>query len=89
EFERNDEYGDVYYVNPITIIKQKGSNSRSMAKRRKFNAAGRWAIVADALHEFVHGAIGLSGHDELYSSTLTEMMGVVLKEHQQFNKCFV
>jgi hypothetical protein len=89
EFECNREYGDVYYVSPITIVKQKESGSRSMAKRRKFNAAGRWAIVADALHEFVHGAIGLSGHDELYSSTLTEMMGVVLKEHQQFNKCFV
>jgi hypothetical protein len=60
-----------------------------MSKRWKFNAAGRWAILADALHEFVHGAIGFRYHDELYSTTLTTMMGVVLKERQKFNCYFV
>lgn len=84
EFERG-VYGDVYYINPIKIVKQDNTNSRSMAKRWKFTSAGRWAIVADALHEFVHGAVGLHGHDELYSSSLTELTGVVLKERQRFN----
>jgi hypothetical protein len=89
EFESGVGYGNVYYINPITIIKQDSSNSRSMAKRWKFTPAGRWSILAKAVHEYVHGAMGLSGHDELYSSTLTELMGVVLKERQRFNKCFV
>ena len=89
EVESGVGYGNVYYINPITIIKQDSSNSRSMAKRWKFTPAGRWSILAKAVHEYVHGAMGLSGHDELYSSTLTELMGVVLKERQRFNKCFV
>jgi len=89
EFEHTTNYGDVYYINPIQIVKQDNNNSRSMAKRWKFTAAGRWAILADALHEFVHGAVGLHGHNELYSSKLTELTGVVLKERQRFNKCFV
>jgi len=88
QFEDRD-YGQVYYISPITITRQGSSNSRSMAKRWKFSPAGRWAILADALHEFVHGAIGLHYHDELYSTTLTSMMGVVLKEKQRFNCCFV
>ena len=88
EFESGTGYGDVYYINPITVIKS-SSNSRSMAKRWKFTPAGRWSILAKAVHEYVHGAMGLHGHDELYSSTLTELMGVVLKERQRFNKCFV
>lgn len=83
------EYGQVYYINPITIQRQGHSSSRSMAKRWKFTPSGRWAILADALHEFVHGAIGLNYHDELYSTTLTTMMGVLLKERQRFNRCFV
>ena len=85
----NGNYGQVYFINPISIIKQNGSNSRSMAKRWKFTPAGRWAILADALHEFIHGALGLHYHDELYSSTLTTMAGVLLKERQRFNRCFV
>jgi len=88
EFE-NGVYGSVYYINPIKIVKQDNSNSRSMAKRWKFTSAGRWAILADALHEFTHGAIGIHGHDELFSSTLTEMTGVVLNKRQTFNSCFV
>ena len=88
QFEDRD-YGQVYFINPISIVKQGESNSRSMAKRWKFSPAGRWAILADALHEFVHGAIGLHYHDELYSTTLTTMFGVVLKEKQRFNRCFV
>lgn len=89
EYECTHEYSKVYYINPISIVKQDNSNSRSMSKRWKFNAAGRWAIVADALHEFVHGTMGLSAHDECYSSTLTQMTGVILRERQKFNRCFV
>ena len=88
EFE-SGAYGDVYYINPIQIVKQDNNNSRSMAKRWKFTPAGRWAILSKALHEYVHGAVGLHGHDELYSSHLTELTGVVLKERQRFNRCFV
>ncbi len=89
QFERRSEYGPVYYINPITVVKQKASGSRSLSKRWKFNTAGRWAILADALHEFVHGAIGLHYHDEYFSTTLTEMTGVLLRERQRFNKYFV
>jgi hypothetical protein len=89
EFESGMGYGDVYYINPIQIVKQDNSNSRSMAKRWKFTPAGRWAILSKALHEYVHGAVGLHGHDELYSSHLTELTGVVLKERQRFNRCFI
>jgi len=88
EFEHGT-YGDVYYINPIQIVKQDNNNSRSMAKRWKFTPAGRWSILSKALHEYVHGAVGLHGHDELYSSHLTELTGVVLKERQRFNRCFV
>lgn len=88
EYERG-EYGDVYFISPTSIIKQDSSNSRSMAKRWKFNPSGRWALLSRALHEFVHGAAGMSGHGEDYSSTLTDLTGVVLKERQRFNKCFV
>lgn len=89
EFESNADYGDIYYINPIQIVKQDNTNSRSMAKRWKFTSAGRWAILSDALHEYVHGAVGIHGHDELYSSKLTELTGVVLKERQKFNRCFM
>jgi hypothetical protein len=83
----NSDYGTLYLINPAVIVKQNNSNSRSLAKRWKFTAAGRWAIVSDALHEFVH-ANGLMAHDELFSSKLTEMTGVVLCERQRFNSCF-
>ena len=88
EFD-DSQYGNVYLINPVIIKKQGKSKSRSMTRRYKFNAAGRWSIVANALHEFVHGAMCLTTHNELFSSTLTDAIGVVLNEKKRFNHCFV
>lgn len=86
EYEVGD-YGTVYYVNPITIVKQNSSNSRSMSKRWKLTPAGRFAILATAVHEFVHHT-GYGPHDESYSNMLTSMMGVVLANIKRFHRCF-
>jgi hypothetical protein len=81
------DYGTVYYVNPITIVKQNNSNSRSMSKRWKLTSAGRFAILAAAVHEFVHHT-GYGPHDEGYANMLTSMMGVVLANIKRFHRCF-
>ncbi len=87
EYESKGHYGEVYYLNPITIVRQHNSLSRSFAKRWKLTSAGRYAILSDAVHEFVHG-LGLSGHDEIYSSKLTETMGIVMANIKKFAPCF-
>ena len=84
--EDHHKYGRVFYINPITVVKQSHSNSRSLKKRWKLTPAGRWAILADAVHEFAH--LYCSNHDENYAAHVTELFGVVLKERQAFNACF-
>ena len=84
----DDRYGQTYLLNPCKVVKQQASKSRSLSKRFKLTPAGRWQIVAIAAHEFVHGALGIHGHSEEFSSVLTDVMGVILRERQSFNKCF-
>jgi len=87
EFEGAGEYDQVFYLNPVTVVKQCTSNSRSFAKRWKLTPAGKYAILSDAVHEFVH-SLGYGGHDECYSSKLTELMGVVMANIKKFYPCF-
>jgi hypothetical protein len=84
ECEHGD-YGLVYYVNPIEVIQQKGSTSRSFRKRFKLTEKHR--ILALAVHEFVHG-LGYSAHDEDYAGKLTDLMGLVLANLKRFSGCF-
>lgn len=85
--EGSSPYGKVFYINPVSIVEQKGSRSRSMKRRLTLGAEGRWAIVALALHEVVH-ALGHSVHDETYASKLTDAAAIALQERQLFAACF-
>lgn len=82
----DDRYGRVYYINPAVINEQSVSRSRSLKKRWKFNNAGYYALLADAVHEFVHRKI--SYHDEDYAGELTRVAGVVMANKNRFHHCF-
>lgn len=86
EFEMSDRFGSVYYVNPAKVVRQDSSASRSFARRWKLTDRG--ALLAVATHEFVHGAFGLSRHDEDYAAKLTEAMAVVLDNRKAFTWCW-
>lgn len=87
EVENNDNrYGRVYYINPAVIKEQPISRSRSLKKRWKFNNAGYYALLVDAVHEFVHREH--SYHDEDYAGKLTETMGIVIANKRRFHHCF-
>ena len=88
EFDNNDKFGKIYLLNPCKVVMQKASKSRSLSKRFKLTPAGRWQIVAIAAHEFIHGALGIGPHDEEFARTLTDVLGVLLRERQSFNACF-
>jgi hypothetical protein len=87
QHEVSNEYGTVFYIAPTTIVTQKTSNSRSLSNRWLFNSAGKFAILADVVHEYVH-SIGFQYHDEAYSAKLTQVMGVVMANLKRFHKCF-
>lgn len=74
--ESGGEYGRVYYINPACVTEQKSSKSRSLRKRWKFNADGKYALLSRALHEFVHQEAG--AHDESYATRLTKLTGVAM-----------
>ena len=85
QFE-DGQYGKVYYVNPVAVVEQTMSNSRSFRKRFKLTERDR--LIAIAAHEFVHGGIGLLYHDESFASKQTDVMATVMKHRRQFNWCF-
>lgn len=87
EHEKTDKYGQVYYINPAVVVSQISSNSRSLKKRWKFNNAGNYAVLAAAVHEFVHGQ-GHSPHDEGYAGRLTDKLAVVMASKKVFHPCF-
>jgi len=78
EFESSGDYGKVYYINPCHVTRKSST--------RRFKKADRFDILAIAAHEFVHGAFGLDYHNEEFASKITEVMGVVLKNHSKFSK---
>jgi hypothetical protein len=87
EFEVTQEYGRVYYINPAVIVEQQFSKSRSLKKRWLFNNAGKYALLAVAAHEFVHG-LGFSPHDEGYANKQTTLMGIAMANKKRFHPCF-
>lgn len=84
QFERG-KFGHVYYVNPIMVVQQKNSSSRSL--RRRFLLTERDRLLALAVHEFTHGQ-GLSMHDQTYANRLTDNFAMVMKHRKSFNWCF-
>jgi len=87
EYEESGTYGKVFYINPATVVEQRWSASRSLSKRWKFNPVGKMMVLAAAVHEYVH-SIGYTGHNESYSTKLTDVMAVVLANKNRFHKCF-
>ena len=85
QFEEG-RFGTVYYINPITVVEQSNSGSRSFRKRFKLTERDR--LISVAAHEFVHGAFGHRYHDESFAATQTDVMAVVMKHRRQFNRCF-
>jgi hypothetical protein len=86
EVQTNGDFGTVFYINPAVIVtQQNNSNGRSFKKR--FRLTERHRILALACHELVH-AMGFGPHDELFSSRLTDVCGIVMANLRQFNHCF-
>ena len=83
-FEKG-EYGEVFYINPATVVTQTDSGSRSFKKRFKLTERGR--LISLAAHEFVH-SLGFDYHDENYASKFTDVFATVLECKQRFNWCF-
>lgn len=85
QYEQTNRFGVVYYLNPVQIVGQSVSLSKSFKKR--FALTERDRILAIAVHEFVHG-LGYDSHNESYAAKLTEVFSRVLKERKRFNWCF-
>ena len=85
QFEEG-QYGTVYYVNPVMVVEQWTSASRSFRKRFKLTERDR--LISIAAHEFVHGGCGYEYHDESFAGKQTDVMAVVMKHRRRFNWCF-
>lgn len=85
QFEKTQEFGTVYYLNPAEVVVQGRTDSKSLRKRFKLTERDR--VLAIAVHEFVHG-LGFSSHNEDYASKLTDVFARVLRERKRFNWCF-
>jgi hypothetical protein len=73
----------VFYVNPVKVVEQVNSKSRSLSRSWSLRDKGRFLSLA--AHEFVH-YLGFGRHDEDFSSKLTELMGLVVNRMGVFNK---
>ena len=81
-----------YLINPFEIVEQAASNSRSF-KRKYHLVQDREDLIMSAVHEFIHGegngnGNGLQYHDETFSSVLTTLAGVAMKNNKEYKKCF-
>ena len=85
QVEVSGKYGPVFYINPVKIVDHAG-RTRSMEKLYSLDSAGKWRIVANAVHEVVHFAYGLSTHDETYAAVLTDVMGKMLAARSDLSK---
>jgi hypothetical protein len=85
QYER--ENGEnVVYVSPVEIVQKEGM-PRQLKVRWKFNAAGNWALLALALHEFCH-LEGYSSHDEDYAGRLTDLFALALQNRTRLSRHF-
>jgi len=85
QFEEG-RYGKVYFLNPVTVVEQKSSGSRSFRKR--FRLTERDRLIAIAAHEFVHGGLGVRFHDETFAARQTDVFATVMRHRRKFNWCF-
>jgi len=85
QFEEG-RYGKVYFLNPVVVVEQKSSGSRSFRKR--FRLTERDRLIAIAAHEFVHGGLGFRYHDESFAAMQTDVFATVMKHRRKFNWCF-
>ena len=85
QYECHKDYGVIYYLNPLEVVKQKNSKSRSLKTRLKLT--DKDDIIASAVHEVVHG-MGYESHNESYATKLTDSFAVILKNRNQLMKCF-
>ena len=84
QFEKGD-FGVVYYLNPVQVVEQKYTYSKSFKKRFKLTERDR--LISIAAHEFVHG-LGYGWHDERYANKLTDVLAKVMKHRKRFAWCF-
>jgi hypothetical protein len=84
--EESRDYGHILFVNPIIVTDNTGG-SRSLRRRWKFNASGRWQLVATALHEWIHFE-GFRDHNEDYSTRLSDLTAIVLQNVKRFGRLF-
>jgi hypothetical protein len=80
EFEHGNDYGRVYYLNPVVF--------KGRRPRRRFTKQDRGRIASIAAHEFVHGGLGESYHGEDFANKLTDVMGIVVRNWRQFARHF-
>lgn len=77
----------IFFINPIKVVEQNASKSRSLKARWSFTPEGKWKLFADAVHEYAH-FLGHSQHDEDFAAQLTDLLGWSTYNRDKFNKCF-
>lgn len=86
QFEEG-QYGKVYFLNPVVVVEQKSSGSRSFRKR--FRLTERDRLIAIAAHEFIHGGLAIRYHDETFAARQTDVFATVMRHRRKFNWCFL
>lgn len=82
-------YGQVYYINPAVVVCQRDKpQCRSFRKRFTGAWQDRFELISVAVHEIVHGAYGLSSHDEEFSNKFTEVVTTVLANMSRLTPLF-
>jgi len=76
-----------YLINPLKIVEQDSSYSRSFSRRYNF-IKHKEDLIMSAVHEYIHGAMKHSYHDEDYAAKLTTQAGVAMKNAKALRKCF-
>lgn len=76
-------YGLVYYINPARIATEP---KRKMETRFEQAWKGRFEIICNAVHEFVHGTYNLKEHDEDYACKLTDVMAAAMEHSAELER---
>lgn len=76
-----DQFGRVFLLNPCVVT------GRRLKARWGHGRPSRYALLAVAVHEYVH-SMGFGPHDANYASKLTDVMGAVMTNIAKFNGCF-
>ncbi len=91
QFEPSSRYGSVFFINPMKVVSQRYSNSRSFKLRYKLDAAGKWAIASVAIHEVCHALQRKGGwggaHDETFAMLLTSALAKAMLNRKEYAAC--